>query len=136
MNKELEQAAEKIARSFYNPDDKPVEFSACVTLFQAGANYANQQKQGDLDFGDYCLIEQKRYGVENEMYKHKVIGKLSSNSWVDVPVQTPAKEVLHDEIDVVVACICCGVSETEVRRYRMSDIKPLPQPTVIETKQG
>jgi hypothetical protein len=48
MNKELEQAAEKIARSFYNPDDKPVEFSACVTLFQAGANYANQQKQGDL----------------------------------------------------------------------------------------
>ena len=43
----------------------------------------------DLDFGDYCLIEQKRYGVENEMFVHKVIGRLRSNSYVDVPVTTP-----------------------------------------------
>jgi hypothetical protein len=137
MKEELEQAAEEFAKKRLVFTDEFVGYDkGMYAAFIAGANYANQQKQGDLDFGDYSLIEQKRYGVENEMYKHKVIGKLSSNSWVDVPVQTPAKEVLHDEIDVVVACICCGVNETEVLRYRLCDIKPLAQPPVIETKQG
>ena len=29
-----------------------------------------------MKFGDYVEIEQKRYGVENEMYTYKVIGCL------------------------------------------------------------
>lgn len=83
-----------------------------------------------VSFGDYVLIEQKRYGVPNEMYVHKVIGTLRSNSWVDVPVQTPARETTHDECVDVVACICCGVQETEVRRYRLSEVTIRARPPV------
>jgi hypothetical protein len=78
----------------------------------------------EIRFGDYCLIEQKNYGCENDMYLHKVIGTLMSNSWVDVPVQTPATETIHKRMAKVVACICCGVSETEVRRYLAKDCLP------------
>jgi len=78
-----------------------------------------------MDFGDYALIEQKRYGVPNEMYVHKVIGRLHSNSWVDVPVQTPARQSLHSEGAEVVACICCGVDERHVLNYRVVDVQPI-----------
>jgi nucleoside 2-deoxyribosyltransferase len=77
----------------------------------------------NLLFGDYVEIEQKRYGVENEIYLYKVIGALESNGWVDVPVQTPAKETVHKESEQVVRCICCGVCETEVLNYRIKDVK-------------
>jgi hypothetical protein len=76
-----------------------------------------------LSFGDYVEIEQKRYMGENEMYLYKVIGTLKSNAWVDVPVQTPAKETLHKEFELVVSCICCGICETEVLKYRIKDVK-------------
>ena len=78
----------------------------------------------EIGFGDYCLIEQKNYGQENEMYLHKIVGVLESNTWVDVPVQCPATETIHTELVKVVRAICCGVSETNVRMYRISDIKP------------
>jgi hypothetical protein len=77
-----------------------------------------------LDFGDYVRIEQKRHGVANEIYHYKVIRKLRSNCWVEVPVQLPAKEVLHAETVDVVACICCGVNEREVLYYRVNDVRP------------
>lgn len=73
-------------------------------------------------FGEYAIIEQKRYGVKNEMYIHKVIGTLSSNSYVDVPVQSPATETLHSKVVPVVACVCCGVDERTILHYRQSDI--------------
>lgn len=74
-------------------------------------------------FGDYAIIEQKRHGVPNEMFVHKVVDQLSSNSWVDIPVQSPATETLHDEMEDVCWCICCGVNETEVRKYRVKDMQ-------------
>ncbi len=77
-----------------------------------------------MDFGDYCLIEQKRYGADNEMYVHKVIGTLRSNVWVPVPVQSPATETFGNEMTDIVRCICCGVSETQVLKYRVEDIRP------------
>ena len=77
-----------------------------------------------VGFGDYVRIEQKRYGGENEMYLHKVIGTLRSNAWVNVPVQSPATETTHDHSEDVVACVCCGVCEREILRYRASDCKP------------
>ena len=79
-----------------------------------------------LRFGNYCEIEQKRHGTPNEMFVHKVIGTLSSNTYVDVPVQSPATEVIHQgEMTEVVQCICCGISETEVFRYRLEDTNKL-----------
>ena len=75
-----------------------------------------------FSFGDYSIIEQKRYGAPNEMYIHKVIGTLRSNAYVDVPVQCPATETIHGGVVDVVACVCCGVSERQILRYRASDI--------------
>lgn len=77
----------------------------------------------EFKFGDYAIIEQKRHGLPNEMFVHKVIDQLRSNTWVDVPVQSPATETLHDEMEDVCWCICCGVSETEVRAYRVKDMQ-------------
>ena len=74
-----------------------------------------------MKFGDYVRIEQKRYGDENEMYEHKVIGCLKSNYYVDVPVEN-CIETFHPEVIDVVACICCGVDERVVYRYKKSDV--------------
>jgi len=94
------------------------------------------------DFGDYCTIEQKRYGCDNEFYTHKVITRSNSNSWVDAPVKTPAEEIAHDHMEEVVWCICCGVNEREVRKYRLSDVKittrKFPEtrtPAIVEPKE-
>lgn len=76
-----------------------------------------------MDFGDYAIIEQKRYGVENEKYLYKVIGRSMSNSYVDVPVQSPARETIHNEIVDVLSCVRCGVQETEVLKYKESFVE-------------
>ena len=75
-----------------------------------------------LDFGDYVTIEQNRFGCDNEMYGYKVIGRLSSNTYVDVPIMITPKEVIHDNMEDVVSCVCCGVHEVEVLRFRVSDV--------------
>lgn len=81
------------------------------------------QKNADLDFGDYCLIEQNRFGADNEMYLHKVIGQLESNSYVDVPVTGTARETLHDKSAKVIRAITCGVEEKIALKYRIEDVK-------------
>lgn len=75
------------------------------------------------DFGDYVYIEQKRHGVENEHYVHKVVGALKSNAYVPVPVQFPPTLILGDEVVDVIQCICCGIDETKVKQYRVSDVR-------------
>lgn len=91
----------------------------------------------EFKFGDYAIIEQKRHGVPNEMFVHKVIDQLRSNTWVDVPVQSPATETVHDEMEDVCLCICCGVDQTEVRRYRVKDMRHCsPVSAVTDEKNG
>ncbi|EMF7245752.1 hypothetical protein V4F06_003542 [Klebsiella variicola] len=91
----------------------------------------------EFKFGDYAIIEQKRHGVPNEMFVHKVIDQLRSNTWVDVPVQSPATETIHDEMEDVCLCICCGIDETEVRRYRVKDMRHRsPVSAVTDEKKG
>lgn len=80
-------------------------------------------KKTSPDFGDYVHIEMKRYGCPNEIYCHKVINRLKSNTWVDIPVQSPATEIIHSEIEDVISCITCGVEEIEVLKYRIKDIQ-------------
>lgn len=80
-----------------------------------------QMKAEGFKFGDYVTIEQKRFGVENEHYHHKVIGVKKSNTYVTVPVQN-RKEVNHGEVVDVVCCVCCGVDEREIFKYRVEDV--------------
>jgi len=76
-----------------------------------------------MKFGDYIIIEHKRYGDENARFVYKVIGCLKSNSYVDIPVEGLEEEKLHSEIVEVVACICCGINERDVYRFKKSDVK-------------
>lgn len=76
-------------------------------------------------FGDYVLIEQKRFGMQNEMYLYKVIRSFESNSYVDVPVdysKNGEKEIIHTAIVPVCSTIRCGVNETVVRKFRIDDV--------------
>ena len=80
-------------------------------------------------FGDYAAIEMKRHGVANEMYVHKVVSTgIKSNAWVDVPVQSPAKEVLHRKSVEVVGCVVCGISERKILRFRADDLQKYGRP--------
>ena len=69
-------------------------------------------KKEELKFGDYCAIEQNRFGVDNVFFTHKVIRTLQSNTWVNVPVMVNPVETIHNTMEDVVSCICCGVDET------------------------
>ena len=64
-----------------------------------------------ITFGDRVIIEQKRHGVENEHYFHKVINTIHTNGYVDVPVQTPAENTLHKDVVPVVLCVTEGISK-------------------------
>jgi hypothetical protein len=89
---------------------------------------------GNVKFGQYATIEQNRYGASNEFYIYKVINTSRSNSWVDAPVVAVEKEVQHDSIEDVVWCICCGVMENTVHRFKFSEIK-VYQSTDLKTEQ-
>ena len=76
-----------------------------------------------VDFGDYVEILQHLYGKYDTKFMYKVIGYLESNSWVDVPVTSPATEKTHENMTRVLRCICCGVDESEVLRFRRRDVQ-------------
>ena len=90
-----------------------------------------------LEFGDYVYIEQKRYGIENEKYLYKVIKTgAQSNTYVKVPVQTPATAEIQSDIEEIVYCVCCGVQETEILPFRVKDVvlKPESKKDIIINK--
>jgi len=75
-----------------------------------------------MKFGDYCTIEQNRFGVENYKYRYKVIGASKANYYVPVPVDAMNKKGKGDMVDVV-KCIRCGVDETKVETFRLEDVR-------------
>jgi len=80
----------------------------------------------EIGFGDYVTIEMKRYGCPNEFYIYKVIGRLKSNSWTDVPAITHVGDVLHTTMEDVLNCVCEGVGEDRFERFRVCDVKLKP----------
>lgn len=81
-----------------------------------------------IDFGDRVAIEMFRFGVPNEHYTHKVVNRLHSNAWVDVPIQSPATEINHIDVEPVLSVICEGIVETKVYKVLERDVK-LVDPT-------
>lgn len=81
------------------------------------------------DFGDYVSIEMKRYGVKNEHYLHKVIGRLRSNHAAKVPIDsagTGTKAIPLGEVCDVLNVITCGVDETAVFKVCAADARITP----------
>ncbi|WP_102706989.1 hypothetical protein [Terribacillus saccharophilus] len=89
------------------------------------SRFTGYGRTNDIDFGDYVEIEQHRYYAPNEMFIHKVIGALKSNTWMDTPIRHDSKEVLHDTSEIVLNVICCGIDETKVFRVRQADCTKL-----------
>ena len=84
---------------------------------------SNERELFDIEFGDFCTIEQKRYGCQNEFYRYKVVGRKRSNSWTEAPVDgRNEKEVLHDHIDDVVTVVCDNLDDRTVHQFRISDL--------------
>ena len=78
-----------------------------------------------LDFGDYCLIEQKNYVSENEMFLYKVItGGLRTNYYRSVPVDANNQDNTYGEMSDSIRVIQCGIDETHVETFRLCDVKP------------
>ena len=82
-----------------------------------------EENNKPIGFGDIVEIEQHRYGADNEFYQYKVIGTLKSNAWIDVPVVATGKKTLHDESEDIVLCICAGIVQEKVERFRLKDVK-------------
>jgi len=78
----------------------------------------------ELDFGDYCTIEQKRFGVPNEQYSYKVIGRSITNYYRPVPVEAGSSKKVKGPMMEAVKVIQCGVIEEEVETFRLVDVKP------------
>jgi len=77
-------------------------------------------------FGYYCKIEQKNYISENDFHIYKVIGRLNSNYYADVPVDGGNLEPYkHDEIEEIVNVVHCGIMEDKIERYRLKDVELL-----------
>ena len=76
-----------------------------------------------LDFGDYCSVEQKRYGAKNEHYCFKVIGRLSSNTYIRVPVDDNDDKRIHEGMADVLECVNSAVGRHEIVRFRECDVK-------------
>lgn len=115
-------------------DIAPLGRSSTAALIEDHARLAEMEKaligeakdqSGTLDFGDYCQIEQKRYGAQNEFFTYKVIGRLESNSYRSVPVDARSPERVSGDLCEVVNVICCGVCEERVERFRLCDVKPI-----------
>ena len=75
-----------------------------------------------LGFGDYCYIEQDRYGVDNEIYRYKVISSGRSNYYRAVPVNANTPKNVIGEMCDVLKVICCGVLEEKVETFRLQDV--------------
>lgn len=83
----------------------------------------------DIGFGCYCTIEQKRYGVPNEFYRYKVVGRKKSNAWTDVPVDAnKEKESLHADMHDVVTVVCDNLDDRTVHQFRICDLASVIKP--------
>lgn len=78
----------------------------------------------EIDFGDYVMIEQQRYGVDNEMYKYKVVGGLRSNHYRSVPFEANKSAEHCGKMTEILQVIQCGICEDEVERVRREDVMP------------
>lgn len=70
-------------------------------------------------FGLYCYIPT---GISSERHIYKVIGRLKSNTYKDVPAMV-GDAYIHKEMEDIVNVIHCGVCEETVERYRLKDVE-------------
>lgn len=83
-------------------------------------------------FGRYCRIPT---GTSGDMHTYKIVSRIDSNSYCDVPLTSTSKKILHNKIVPVLLVIHCGVDESDVQRVALSDCEIVPT-DVAEVKHG
>lgn len=73
-------------------------------------------------FGRYCKIQQGN----GELHIYKIVSRFRSNSNCDLPDRYSTQQAWHPEVDDVVSVIHCGINETEVKPFRLSDVELIP----------
>lgn len=74
-------------------------------------------------FGRYCRIPT---GTSGDMHTYKIVSRIDSNSYCDVPLTSTSKKILHNKIVPVLLVIHCGVDESKVQRVALSDCEIIP----------
>ncbi len=70
-------------------------------------------------FGMYAKIPT---GFSMNMHTYKIVSSFRSNAYCDVPLVTVnTKETVHNELEVVLNVIHCGIDESEVVRVALKD---------------
>lgn len=83
-------------------------------------------------FGSYVKIPT---GASGNMHIYKVIGRIDSNGYCDIPIMAGKRADLHSEIVPVLNVVHCGVSEDTVIRVALSDceiVRPLNAPLTLD----
>lgn len=76
-------------------------------------------------FGAYVKVPT---GASRDMHIYKVIGRIESNVYCDVPIMAGKRADLHSEIVPVLNVVHCGVSEDTVIRVSLSDCEIVQTP--------
>ena len=83
-------------------------------------------------FGRYCRIPT---GTGGDMHIYKIVSRIDSNGYCDVPLTSTSEKTLHNQIVPVLLVIHCGIDESKVRRVALSDCEIVPA-DVAEVKHG
>lgn len=76
-------------------------------------------------FGAYVKIPT---GTSRDMHIYKVVGRIESNRYCDVPIMAEKRAELHSEIIPVLNVVHCGVSEDTIIRVALSDCEIVQTP--------
>ena len=84
-------------------------------------------------FGRYCRIPTD---IRGNMHVYKIVSRIDSNGYCDVPLTVQSKETLHKQIVPVLLVIHCGIDESKVQRVALSDCDVMPATDVEKVKHG
>ena len=82
------------------------------------SKFTGYGRKNNIDFGDHIKYPN---GYSKELHIYKVIGALKSNTWREPPDVYSSKDIIHDEMAIVLNVIHCGVVESQVIRVKESD---------------
>ena len=74
-------------------------------------------------FGRYCRIPTDTSG---NMHVYKIVSRIKSNGYCDVPLTAQSKATFHNKIVPVLLVIHCGIDESKVQRVPLSDCEIIP----------
>lgn len=77
-------------------------------------------------YGGYAYV---KTGFSRDTHIYKIVNAIQSNSYCDVPVKIDSAPYRHENIELVLNVIHCGIDETNVVRVAVKDCDKVNPPT-------